>query len=87
MAIRDMLTDRMTVDAATKDGRSAGPVLSFSPVTYTCPPRSTPYRPVNGLLLRWPAKSSRTRSSPSTRASSRADGFDGVKREFGVVRP
>ncbi|MEO2090704.1 MAG: head-tail adaptor protein [Gemmataceae bacterium] len=44
MAIRDMLTDRMTVetpDAPTKDG-SAGPVQSFSPVESNVPAQITP---------------------------------------------
>jgi hypothetical protein len=44
MAIRDLLTDRMTVetpDTPTKDG-SAGPVQSFSPVENNVPAQITP---------------------------------------------
>lgn len=44
MAIRDMLTDRMTVEAPaapTKDA-SAGPVQAFSPVAYNVPAQITP---------------------------------------------
>lgn len=44
MPIRDMLTDRMQVeapDAPTKDG-SAGPVQSFSPVENNVPAQITP---------------------------------------------